>query len=140
MHPLTLLAVFLMIGIQAAIWVIPMSGIGSQSADLPFENYFKFIYSLGTLDVAWNDVFNLESKSLKVVTDRTNYQKEDIIKVTGLVKPVIEGKQVTIAVTDQLDQIVSLDYLTPNHDGGFITTIPANELVQDDSYFYKICF
>ena len=138
MHPITLLMVFLMVGIQAAVWIIPMSGIGSEDLDLPLENYFKFTYSLGTQDVAWNDVFNIESKSLKVATDRTNYQAEDIIRVSGTVKPVIEGKQVTIAVTDQLDQIVSLDYITPNNDGGFVAKIPADELVQDDSYFYKV--
>lgn len=138
MHPITLLAVFVMVlFVQALIWTPAL--LASDTSDGFFlEKYFQFFYALGTHDVAWGDIFNLDSKTLKVFTNKEFYNPGETIIVKGSVKPFKEGKTVTLAISDEHEKIIFLDYAAVDSKGVFAEEIPIEKLHITDSNKFTV--
>ena len=65
----------------------------------------------------------LKDMPISVWTDKTNYEHNDTIMVTGQVANVASGFPVTVAVVSPLNSIVTIDQLTVADDGSFETTL-----------------
>ena len=65
----------------------------------------------------------LKDMPISVWTDKTNYEHNDTIMVTGQVANVASGFPVTVTVVSPLNSIVTIDQLTVADDGSFETTL-----------------
>jgi len=65
----------------------------------------------------------LKDMPISVWTDKTNYEHNDIIMVTGQVANVASGFPVTVTVVSPLNSIVTIDQLTVADDSSFETTL-----------------
>ena len=65
----------------------------------------------------------LKDMPISVWTDKTNYEHNDTIMVTGQVANVASGFPVTVAVVSPLNSIVTIDQLTVADDSSFETTL-----------------
>jgi predicted secreted protein with PEFG-CTERM motif len=65
----------------------------------------------------------LKDLPISVWTDKTNYEHNDTIMVTGQVANVASGFPVTVTVVSPLNSIVTIDQLTVADDGSFETTL-----------------
>jgi predicted secreted protein with PEFG-CTERM motif len=65
----------------------------------------------------------LKDMPVSVWTDKTDYEHNDIIMVTGQVANVASGFPVTVTVVSPLNSIVTIDQLTVADDGSFETTL-----------------
>ena len=65
----------------------------------------------------------LKDMPISVWTDKTNYEHNDTIMVTGQVANIASGFPVTVAVVSPLNSIVTIDQLTVADDGSFETTL-----------------
>ena len=75
MHPVTLLAVFVMvIAIQALVWAPFISKNSDEIAGFPLKATFENFYNLGSVDTAIADKPSLDSKTLEIPTIADNYQ------------------------------------------------------------------
>jgi predicted secreted protein with PEFG-CTERM motif len=65
----------------------------------------------------------LKDMPISVWTDKTNYEHNDTIMVTGQVANVASGFPVTVTVVSPLNSIVTIDQLTVADDSTFETTL-----------------
>ena len=65
----------------------------------------------------------LKDMPISVWTDKTNYEHNDMIMVTGQVANVASGFPVTVTVVSPLNSIVTIDQLTVADDSTFETTL-----------------
>jgi len=65
----------------------------------------------------------LKDMPVSVWTDKTDYEHNDTIMVTGQVANVASGFPVTVTVVSPLNSIVTIDQLTVADDGSFETTL-----------------
>ena len=65
----------------------------------------------------------LKDMPISVWTDKTNYEHNDMIMVTGQVANVASGFPVTVTVVSPLNSIVTIDQLTVADDSSFETTL-----------------
>ena len=65
----------------------------------------------------------LNDMPVSVWTDKSNYEHNDMIMVTGQVANVASGFPVTVTVVSPLNSIVTIDQLTIADDGSFETTL-----------------
>ena len=65
----------------------------------------------------------LKDMPISVWTDKTNYEHNDTIMVTGQVANVASGFPVTVTVVSPLNSIVTIDQLTVADDSSFETTL-----------------
>jgi len=65
----------------------------------------------------------LNDMPVSVWTDKSNYEHNDMIMVTGQVANVASGFPVTVTVVSPLNSIVTIDQLTVADDGSFETTL-----------------
>ena len=65
----------------------------------------------------------LKDMPISVWTDKTNYEHNDTIMVTGQVANIASGFPVTVAVVSPLNSIVTIDQLTVADNGSFETTL-----------------
>jgi predicted secreted protein with PEFG-CTERM motif len=65
----------------------------------------------------------LKDMPVSVWTDKTDYEHNDTIMVTGQVANVASGFPVTVAVVSPLNSIVTIDQLTVADNGSFETTL-----------------
>ena len=75
---------------------------------------------------------------LSVSTDKTTYDRQSTITVTGHVKNVIPGLPVTMRVSDSLGNIVQVDQLTVDSSGNFNTTLNTSSPLWTNSGTYTI--
>ena len=81
----------------------------------------------------------LEEIPVSVWTDKTDYDHNDMIMVTGQVAH-ISGFDITVIVVSPLNSIVTIKQLTPAEDGSFETTLnTAGEMWKyDGTYIIKV--
>ena len=65
----------------------------------------------------------LKDMPVSVWTDKTNYEHNETIMVTGQVANVASGFPITVTVVSPLNSIVTIDQLTVADDGSFETTL-----------------
>jgi predicted secreted protein with PEFG-CTERM motif len=81
----------------------------------------------------------LKDLPVSVWTDKSNYEHNDMIMVTGQVSNVASGFPVTIVVVSPLNSIVTIDQLNVADDGSFETTLntAGNMWKYDGTYTIK---
>ncbi|MGI0046767.1 MAG: PEFG-CTERM sorting domain-containing protein [Nitrosotalea sp.] len=75
---------------------------------------------------------------LSVSTDKTTYDRQSVIDVTGHVQNIISGLPVTLRVSDSLGNIVDVDQLTIDGSGNFQTTINTSSPLWTSGGTYTI--
>ena len=75
---------------------------------------------------------------ISIWTDKTEYNHNDVIMVTGQVANLIQGVPVTITVTSPLNNIVNVAQLEPAEDGSFETTMSTAGHPWKQNGAYKI--
>ena len=75
---------------------------------------------------------------ISIWTDKTEYDHNDVIMVTGQVANLVPGVPVTLTVTSPLNNIVNVAQLNPAEDGSFETTMSTAGQPWKQNGSYKI--
>ena len=100
-----------------------LAAIGTMTISSAYAEQEAFVTDLlADVRITANDEL-LKDLPISVWTDKTNYEHNDTIMVTGQVANIASGFPVTVAVVSPLNSIVTIDQLTVADDGSFETTL-----------------
>ncbi len=103
----------------------------------PKANYTAGLMAGGNVTTVQPIIIS-ETLPLSLSTDKTTYDRQSVIDVTGHVQNVISGLPVTLRISDSLGNIVQVNQLTVDNNGNFETKINTSSPLWTRGGIYTI--
>ncbi len=130
-------ALIAILATAAVVCVGPAFGVGCTPPCTPRANYTTELMT-GSNTTTVQPIVIPPALPLSVTTDKTTYDRQSIILVTGHVANQIPGQPVTMRVSDPLGNFVEVDQLTVDSSGNYQTKINTSSPLWTTSGTYTI--